>query len=329
MSRALAPLLIAGVVVTALLGVAIGTTALPLADVVDALLGRGDAVTQAVVRAVRLPRALLGLGVGAALTTAGIVMQALFRNPLASPDIVGTAAGASTGAILVIASGLGAVMPTALPLGAILGAGLILWLVVRLSAATGRVDTATLLLTGVAVTSFVGACNSALLAWTLPDWDVSRAITVWLLGGLTDRGWSHVLLLAPCLLVGLLLTTNRRRELDLLTLGDEHAAALGVDVPALRRQLLLGAAILTGGSVAVAGLVGFVGLVVPHALRLVAGPGHRRLLPLGILGGAVFLGLMDVVSRVVLRPAELHLGVATALVGAPIFAWLLLRSRAS
>ncbi len=313
------------VAVTLVLGVAVGTTDLPISAVIDGLLGTGDTVQMAVVRQVRLPRALLGLGVGAALAVAGVVMQALFRNPLASPDVVGTAAGASTGAILVIATGLGATMAPALPLGAIAGAALVLWLVVRLSAATGRIDTTTLLLTGVAVTSFVGALNSAMLAWTLPNFDVSRSITVWMLGGLTDRGWLHVALLAPCLVLGLAIVLARRRELDLLTLGEEGASALGLDTPATRRLLLLGAALLTGGAVAVGGLIGFVGLIVPHALRLIVGPAHGRLVPLAALGGAVFLGLMDIAARAALRPVELHLGVVTALIGAPVFGWLLVR----
>lgn len=308
-------------------GVAIGTSQLPLGDAIDGLLGRGDPMNVTVVRELRLPRAILGLGVGAALAVAGVLMQAVFRNPLASPDLLGASSGASFGAILAFSLGLATSMPLSVPLFAVGGAMAILLMVLWFSRETGRLDSAGLLLAGIALTSFISALNSALLATTLPYWDLSRALTTWLLGGLTDRTWLHVGLLAPGLIIGFAVALGNHRALDLMTQGDEVATALGVNVTQVRRLSLVAAAFLAGSAVAVSGLIGFVGLVVPHALRLVVGPTHGNLLPLAALWGACFLGLMDVGTRLVGRTVELPLGVVTALVGAPLFAWLIARSR--
>ena len=314
-------------VVALIVGVVVGTSDLPLDVVLRGLAGEGDPVLVAVVRAVRFPRAILALEVGAALAVAGVLMQALFRNVLAAPDLLGSSAGASTGAILAITTGLAARSSAYLPLLAALGAGLALAVVVRLARGAGRLDATTLLLGGVAMTAFLGALNSALLAEALDEWEVSRAITLWMLGGLTDRGWVHVWLLTPGLVLGVAVALWHRRDLDLLSEADDVAASLGVDVATVRTRLLAAAAILTGSAVAVSGLIGFVGLVVPHALRLVLGPAHPRLVPASALLGGAFLALMDVVARVLVRPSELQLGVVTAFVGAPVFAWLLLRQR--
>lgn len=308
-------------------GVAIGTSRLPLADAVSGLLGRGDPLIVTVIRELRLPRALLGLGVGAALAVAGVLMQAVFRNPLASPDLLGASSGASFGAILSFSLGIATAMPLSVPLFAVGGAMAVLLLVLWFSRETGRLDSAGLLLAGIALTSFISALNSALLAATLPYWDLSRALTTWLLGGLTDRSWLHVGLLAPGLLVGIAVALASHRALDLMTQGDEVASALGVNVKRVRQLALVAAALLAGSAVAVSGLIGFVGLVVPHALRLVVGPAHGILLPLAAIWGACFLGAMDVGARLVGRTVELPLGVVTALVGAPFFAWLIARSR--
>ncbi|MBT9557292.1 MAG: iron ABC transporter permease [Myxococcales bacterium] len=308
-------------------GVAIGTSRLPLGDALDGLLGRGDPLIITVVRELRLPRALLGLGVGAALAVAGVLMQAVFRNPLASPDLLGASSGASFGAILAFSFGLATSVPLTVPFFAVGGAMAVLLLVLWFSRETGRLDSAGLLLAGIALTSFISALNSALLATTLPYWDLSRALTTWLLGGLTDRTWQHVGLLAPGLVAGIAVAIACRRALDLMTQGDEVATALGVNVAQVRRLALVAAALLAGSAVAVSGLIGFVGLVVPHALRLVVGPTHGSLLPLAALWGACFLGAMDVGTRLIGRSVELPLGVITALVGAPLFAWLIARSR--
>jgi iron complex transport system permease protein len=282
---------------------------------------------QAVIWLLRTPRVLVAALVGAALAVAGAQMQGLFKNPLASPDIVGTSAGGAFGAVLAIATGLATRSLFYLPAFSFVGALIALFAVYVISTRHGRTPIATLLLAGVALSALIGAATSFIITMTWVRYEVAQEILFWLLGGLDNRTWAHFLLAVPCVVVGTLVSMAYTRDLDLLLNGDETANSLGVEVEHVKRLILTSAALLTGTAVAVSGVVGFVGLIVPHMVRLLIGPAHRRLIPASALTGATFLVLADLLARTLLRPEEIRLGIVTAAFGAPFFLYLLLKHR--
>ena len=275
-----------------------------------------------VVEQLRLPRIIVAALVGMALGIAGATMQGLFRNPMADPGIIGVSAGGAAGAVLSIALGLSRLFFLALPLFAFLGAMGATFLVYGIAIAGGRVSMATLLLAGVAVSAFLGAVISAVLV-LVPSNEALREILFWLAGGLDSRSWDHVHLSAPLILAGSALIIVLARDINLLMLGDDDAKSMGVRVGLIRPMLIAAASLVTGVAVAVSGTIAFVGLVVPHMLRLVFGPDHRVLIPVSALGGASFLVIADTLARVVVQPAEFRVGIITAFVGAPFFIFLL------
>jgi iron complex transport system permease protein len=279
----------------------------------------------AIVWLIRLPRVVVAAVVGAGLATAGAMMQSLFRNPLAEPSLTGVGPGAVLGAVLVFVTGWSTVSVVMLPLSAIAGALLALFLVYAIATRGGATPITTLLLAGIAVGSFLTAVSSLLISVNIVTWQVAQEIVFWMMGGLDGRTWAHVWLSLPFVAVGLVAAMFQTRTLDLLLLGEESASALGVEIEGAKRLLVFTSALLTGASVAVAGLVGFVGLIIPHAVRLLLGPGHRTLLPASAVSGAAFLIGCDLLARTVRPPAEIRLGVVTALCGAPFFLLLLLR----
>jgi iron complex transport system permease protein len=280
---------------------------------------------QVIVWLIRVPRVVVAFFVGAALASAGVIMQALFRNPLAEPGLVGAGAGAVLGGVISFVFGWSATSVLSLPLLAMLGALLALALVYTMATRGGVTPVSTLLLSGVATAALLGAISSLLLSVSIVNWQIAQDIVFWMMGGLDARTWTHVWLCAPFVILGLAASLLQTRDLDLLQLGEETAASFGVDVESSKRTLTLTAAILTGAAVAVAGLVGFVGLVVPHAVRLVLGPSNRSLLPASAITGGAFLILCDLVARTIHPPTEVRLGIVTALLGGPVFIFLLLR----
>jgi iron complex transport system permease protein len=280
---------------------------------------------QVIVWLIRVPRVVVAFFVGAALASAGVIMQALFRNPLAEPGLVGAGAGAVLGGVISFVFGWSATSVLSLPLLAMLGALLALALVYTMATRGGVTPVSTLLLSGVATAALLGAISSLLLSVSIVNWQIAQDIVFWMMGGLDARTWTHVWLCAPFVILGLAASLLQTRDLDLLQLGEETAASFGVDVESSKRRLTLTAAILTGAAVAVAGLVGFVGLVVPHAVRLVLGPSNRSLLPASAITGGAFLILCDLVARTIHPPTEIRLGIVTALLGGPVFIFLLLR----
>jgi iron complex transport system permease protein len=252
-------------------------------------------------------------------------MQGLFRNALASPDLIGSSSGGAFGAILALSSGLAMRSLYYLPLMSFAGALLALFLVYAVAARRGQTPVAALLLTGVALNALIGAANSFLISLQWVRWEIAQEILFWLMGGLDSRTWQHVWLALPCTAAGLIVAFIYSRELDLLLLGEETALAVGADVERVKRIIMTSAALLTGASVAVSGLIGFVGLIVPHIVRLIIGPRHRYLLPASALTGATFLILTDILARTVRPPEEIRLGIITAALGAPFFLYLLLR----
>lgn len=277
-----------------------------------------------IVWSVRLPRIIVGVLSGGALAVAGAALQGLFRNPLAGPGVIGTSAGAACGAVLVLMTGLAAHSALWLPLASFAGGLLALCLAYGMATSGGKTPLTALILSGVACGAFFGAMTSLLISLRFEDWQVASEVVFWMMGGLDSRSWVHVWIALPFVALGAGLVFFRSRELDLMLTGDESAQTLGADAEWTKRTVLVGAAMLTGASVAVSGILAFVGLVVPHMVRLVVGPLHRHLLPLAMLAGGGFLVACDIIARSAFAPAEVRLGVVTSACGAPFFAWLLL-----
>lgn len=293
-------------------------------DSIRALLtGQGDALAL-VMREIRLPRALLGLMIGASLGLSGAVLQGYLRNPLAEPGLLGVSASASLGAVIAIYTGLTLTFPLALPLMALAGAVLAV-LVVQALAGRGA-GTLTIILAGVAVSSFAGAMTSLALNLS-PNPFATMEIVYWMLGSLTDRSMLHVALAAPFILAGWVLLFSLGRSLDALTLGADAAASMGVSMRRVQWVAILGTAACVGASTAVSGAIGFVGLIVPHLLRPAVGSQPSHLLPASALGGASMVMAADILVRVIAPGRDLKLGVLTAIVGAPFFLWLVFRTR--
>jgi iron complex transport system permease protein len=285
----------------------------------------GDgAAAQLVLTEIRLPRAILGYLIGGVLGLSGSVLQGYLRNPLAEPGIIGVSGGAALGAVTAIHSGMAASFALALPLGGLLGSGLATLVVLLL--AGSRTGPITLILAGVAVSSLAAALTSLALNLA-PNPFAASEMLYWLMGSLTDRSLVHVWLAAPLMLAGAAVLLSTRRALDALTLGEDAAQNLGVDLASLRNRVIAGTALAVGAATAVSGAIGFVGLVVPHLLRPFAGQQPGRLLLPSFLGGAALVLAADVVLRLVSPAGDLRLGVLTSLIGAPFFLWLVLRTR--
>jgi iron complex transport system permease protein len=287
-----------------------------------------ERTTDVVIWGIRLSRVVLSGLVGASLATAGVIFQGLLLNPLADPFTIGVSTGAAFGVALLVTLGVGGSFLglSPLPLGALAGAMGAMMAVLVLSREAGRIRKETLILAGIVVSTFLSALIS--LVKSLDEESLS-AIVFWIMGSFSGRGWIHVGFLVPYLGCGLALAFSNHRELDILALGEEQSHHLGVAVSTVRLKLLLAASLLTAGAVSVSGVIGFVGLVVPHLVRVLAGPSHGRLLALSALTGALILIWADVLSRILLASGqELPVGVVTALLGGPFFFYLL-KSRRS
>lgn len=289
--------------------------------------GDVDQIDEFVFGAIRTPRMLVAAFGGAALALAGTVMQASFRNPLASPDIIGTAAGAAFGGALVIVFKLADMSVFATPIAALFGAVGVTWLVFVLAGSHGRFSVANLLLAGIALNTLFGAVTSFVVTLSFDNYTASSRVLFWLMGGLDARTWEHAWITAGGFFLFGLMVWPRARELDLLTLRDDSAHSLGVDAPRARRSLVWCACGLTATTVANSGGIAFVGLIVPHLARLMVGPAHRLLLPTAALLGAILMVVSDLGCRVSPASWNLRLGVVTAIAGAPYFLYLLSRQR--
>lgn len=276
---------------------------------------------------VRLPRMIIAMFAGASLALCGLVMQGMFRNPLASPSVLGVSSGASFGAVIAIYLGFSLFSAWAIPLFAFIGAGVSLAVVYRVASNRGQTSIATLLLSGVAISALNVAATSLLLALSLSNWDVARMIIYWTMGGLDGRTWDHVLIILPVVVSGFILLVFYSKQLDLLLLGEQHALSVGVDVRRTRRNLLIISTAMVGASVSVVGGIGFIGLVVPHMMRLLLGPAHRYLLPACLLTGAITLLAADLFLKSFFSEQAIPLGVVTAALGAPFFLFLLIKQR--
>jgi iron complex transport system permease protein len=320
-------LLVAVTVAALLLSITVGAAGLPLSSVLSALTGGGDATARAIVLDLRLPRASLALIAGGGLALAGAVFQALLRNPLAEPYVLGVSNGAAVGAITMVVSGLGRRVPAIVPLGALIGAVVTIALVFRVATRAGySLDTRILLLAGVVVGAFLNAV--ILLLLTFADVESFRSAVFWMMGSLSGASWTSSLVVAVYLLPAAAVLIALARSFNLIALGEETAAFLGTRVDRLKISAFLIASLAVAATVAVCGVIGFIGLVVPHALRLLWGSDHRLMLPGSFLAGGAFLLIADTAARTIAAPAELPVGVVTALIGVPLFVLLLTRRRA-
>lgn len=318
----------------AVLSLTVGASEVSVVEVLGKLL-RGEALTrmeEVVLFNIRLPRLLMGLVVGASLAVSGAVMQGLFRNPLADPGLVGVSAGAGLGAIISIV--LGGLMPLAVqeaagiymtPLAAFFGGWLSTVILYKVATRGGHTSVATMLLAGIALGALAGAV-SGILVYMADDRQL-RSLTFWGMGSLGGATWVKVWTAGPIILFATAYATVLARGLNALALGEATAHHIGFDVQRIKSRAILCVAAATGAAVAVSGGIGFIGIVVPHLLRLSTGPDHRMLLPNGALLGATLLLLADMISRIIIAPAELPIGIITATLGAPVFLWILLRRR--
>ncbi|MBL9079257.1 MAG: iron ABC transporter permease [Planctomycetes bacterium] len=329
--RRLLPLLGLGLLAVALFYLALAREAPGLVDLWRLATGTADPADAAIHRFVcteiRLPRLLVAAFGGAALALAGVVMQACFRNPLASPDLVGTAAGAALGGALAIVCKFAGAAVLVVPAASLLGAVVVTSLVFVLAGAHGRWSVAGLLLAGIALNTLVGALTAFVVTFSMRNYTASSEVLFWLMGGLEARTWEHAAITAGgCVLFGGCVLP-RARQLDLLTLRDDSAHSLGLDAQRTRRALLWLACGLCATTVSNTGGIAFVGLVVPHLARLLVGPAHAALLPAAALLGALLLVGSDLACRLAPPDANLRLGVVTAILGAPYFLFLLARHR--
>jgi iron complex transport system permease protein len=313
-------------VIALLLSLAIGSIFLSPAELWNTLLGRGSDISTSILWRIRLPRTILIALTGAALGGSGATYQGLFRNPLADPFLIGVASGAGLGAVIAMSVkwpysfwGL-----LAIPMAAFIAALLTVFIVYTLARVGQTVPTTNLILAGVAFSSFATSLTSFLMIRSTSE--VRRALG-WLLGGASLGGWTAILAITPYLVIGLGILILSSHSLNLLQFGDEQAQQLGLNVGRTKRILLTASSLATAAAVAFSGIIGFIGLIVPHVMRLWFGPDYRRLLPLSILGGAIALLVSDVIARVVIAPQEIPVGIITSLAGAPFFLWILRRSK--
>jgi iron complex transport system permease protein len=305
------------------LAVGTGAVSLGAGEILDAVRGRGDPSTVAIVQNLRMPRAVLAALVGAGLAASGATFQALLRNPLAEPYILGVSGGAAVGAVGAILLGFAAV-PLAVPLAAFVGSIVAILLVLRIAVSVGSaMDTRVLLLSGVVVGAFFNAC--ILLALTFSDTESFRSAIFWMMGSFSGATWGASMVLALYLVPALLLLLALARPLNLLSIGEETAAYLGISLERTKLLAFGTASLLAASAVAVSGVIGFVGLIVPHVIRIGWGNDYRFLIPASALLGAAFLVATDAIARTAAAPNEIPIGVVTAFLGVPFFLWLLKR----
>lgn len=306
-----------------LLSVRLGAVPLGVREVLDALRGAGDPTTVAIVQRLRVPRSLLAALVGGALAASGAVFQALLRNPLAEPYVLGVSGGAAVGAVAAIVFGAGA-SSAGVGVAAFAGAAIAIVVVLRMAASVGpTLDTRILLLSGVVAGAFFNAC--ILLVLTFADTESFRSALFWMMGSFSGATWREIGLLTVLAGPALAVLFVLARPLNLLAVGEETAQYLGVRTERVKLAAYGTASLLTASAVAVSGVIGFVGLVVPHVVRMTWGADHRFLIPASVLLGATFLVLADSLARTVAAPTELPIGVVTAFVGVPFFLWILRR----
>jgi iron complex transport system permease protein len=327
---------VSALVLSLLLGISIGTVQVSIVDILK-IISAGifggvlpeyvDPMHSNIVLSIRLPRVLLALVVGSSLAIAGASFQGLLRNPLADPFTLGMSSGASVGAVLTLFFSIN--LPLlglfTLPVISILGSLLTVFLVLTFARKVDRtMKVETIILTGIIFSSFLGSVISLMIALSGEE---LRQIIGWLLGSVSMRGWDYIFIIFPFFIAGTLILMLNAKELNGMSFGEDQARHIGISVQKRKYMILIAGSILTGAAVAVSGTIGFVGLVIPHFIRRIIGYNHQHVLPLSVISGGAFLVVADLISRTVISPSELPIGVITALIGAPIFAYILLKKR--
>lgn len=326
------PVMIAVLVVTIVVGVAVGAVYVPLDRAFRIILNSMGIINDptllteeiSIIYLVRLPRVLIACLAGAALASCGAVMQSMFRNPMADPGILGVTSGAGLGAVVAITLGVSALNIYYLPLFASIGALLAVATIYLLSLRKGKIPALTLVLSGIAVSTFLGALTQLVLV-NSNTYEVKNYI-FWTMGGLNGMMWDQVRLIAAPVIILLLVLMLFSRDLNLLLLGEEEAQSVGLETSHTRKLLLLITSLITAAAISVCGPISFVGLIVPHIMRLIAGPDNRILIPASALGGAIFLTACDIIARLPAK-GEIHVGIITSILGAPYFLYLLIKNR--
>ena len=323
--------LIAGLVIASIIGICVGTISISPGKVFAILTGQITVdplhpdTDVAIIREVRLPRVLLGAVVGAALSIAGVAMQGVFRNPMASPSVLGISSGAAFGASLAIVLGFSFVSGQfAIPVMAFVFCMATMFLVYGISRTGGIVPVETLLLAGIAVGSLFAALVSFMQF--IAEEKLS-SVVFWLMGGLNQATWGQLIIVTPLIALGSVIIFWYARDLNLMTIGEDHASSLGVETQKVILRLMVATSLVVAAAVSVSGVIGFVGLIIPHMIRLMVGPDHRILMPASILAGASFMIITDALARILMAPSEMPVGILTALIGAPFFLYLLRRRR--
>lgn len=323
-------------VLSAILAVALGSFSIPIKTVTEVLIQKIPLISswfefapiseaaKTIILQVRLPRVILAILVGSALATAGVVYQALFKNPMADPYVIGISSGGAMGAAVAILAGLNISFLgiSAVPCLAFLGSILTAFVVYQIARTGNKIPVASLLLSGLAVGAFISSILSFMLIVNGED---LHRIFFWLLGGLSARNWSHVKMCLPFLGIGFICSLVFAKDLNIALLGEERAQHLGIDIENLKKIIFLFTSLLVAAAVSVSGLIGFVGLMTPHIIRLIIGPDHRYLVPASALGGGLFLLVADLFARTALSPTEIPVGIVTAFFGVPFFIFLLKR----
>jgi iron complex transport system permease protein len=307
------------------LSVSIGTVKVSFSDIIRSIFYQNNqSGADTIILQIRLPRVILSLLVGASLGGAGTVFQSLFVNPMADAYIIGISSGSALGAVLAIALNIRFYILgiSSIPVFAFIGGVSTVLLVYAISSRGRHNQMLNLLLSGLAINSFLSSVMSFLLL--LRDTSLHESI-YWLMGGFSGRGWEHIRIMTPYFILSVIILSLFTRELNILLLGDEQAQTLGVNVPQVRRIIIVFTSLLTATAVSVSGIIGFVGLVVPHILRLLIGPDNRMLFPASLFGGAILLTISDLIARIALSPSEIPVGIVTSLIGAPFFISLLVK----
>jgi len=327
------PAMLLALLVVMVAGTAIGAVYVPFFDTFKIILKNLGLIhnttftagQEPIIFLVRFPRVLIAALAGTALAASGTVMQGMFRNPMADPGLLGISSGAGLGAVLAIKLGLAAASIYFMPIFAFIGAFLAILMIFLLSYRKGKVPVLTLILSGIAISTFIGALTNIVLTLSY-DYQVKEFL-FWSTGGLDGRRWEHVQLVILPIVISVALMFVYSRDLNILLMGEEEAKSVGLNAGRTRTILLILISVATASSVCVSGAISFVGLIVPHIMRLIVGPNHKILLPTSAIGGAIFLVVCDLISRVVVIPNEIGVGIITALIGAPYFLYLLLRSK--
>lgn len=321
MKKGIIPIILVTGIIFSLYALTLGSMEFTLSEVISALKGQGDEIIGLIIKEIRLPRIIMALLVGMMLASSGVVVQALFQNPLADPYIIGIAASATFGAVLAFVLKLPNFYYGVF---AFISCLISSFLIFSLARSGRKVNVATLLIIGIAVSSLLGAFTSFAMYLIGED---SFKIIMWTMGYLGDANWEKVIILVIPLVLSLIYFYKVRNELDALLNGEEEAHALGVEVDKLKRRLLVVSSLIVAFSVAFSGMIGFIGLIVPHAFRMLVGGSNQKLIPVVTLAGGVFLLICDTIARTIMAPVEIPIGIITAFLGAPFFLFLAFRAK--